>query len=235
MHIVDPWQSIRAGNVSDGLVRLRRSCDGEPSPSHIMELGAAYLWIKKYEMAWELFAKSIQDYPNSMSSFYGMAGVAAWCLGRVREAVQQWRDGLQAKYKDTDGLGVRIPLLLFTASRLEVDSFDGRVALGLLADKARDARIKSWPGPIVLWVLGMSSESELSARIVGQDLVESYDRRWIVSFYRALASRSPGQDATFERAMRELTDTSVEPWTNHDFFLARMWSEEFFLARHAVA
>ena len=234
MKTTDPWHFLRTGEVTQGLKAFKRIHDREPTASHIMELGVAYLWIRQYEEAWGLFRKTIDEYPQSMSSFYGMAGTAKWCLGDTAEAVRQWRDGLESKYADTNGLGLHLPLLLFAASILRPGSFENKVALKLLRDKSRDHRINEWPGPIALLVLGEINESDLRNQCSPADQVLTNDRKWLTTFYEGVLSYRVGNEAESKRAMQRLADTSSPLWTDQDFFLARMWSEEFFLARHEL-
>src|SRR5213595_3977298 len=92
------WDLIRAGKTEEGLRLLKNAYGSKPDASHIMELGAAYLWLREYREAWEHFKKAIDTYPRSNSAFFGMAGVAKWCLNDPEEAVKQWRAGLQAEY-----------------------------------------------------------------------------------------------------------------------------------------
>jgi len=232
MNRTDPWHCLRTGNTAKGLKEFERNYEREPEASEIMELGVAYLWVRQYEKAWEHFRKSIKDYPQSMSSFYGMAGTARWCLGDVIEAVRQWREGLKSDYADTLGLGIHLPLLLLVGSILRPGSFEKQSALKFLEEKARDDRVSDWPGQIALWALGEIDARELRNQCGGHDEVETYDRQWLASFYDGVLSYRVGKEGEFKDTMRRLTDTSGPRWADDDFFLARMWSEEFFLARH---
>jgi hypothetical protein len=232
MKATDPWNSLRKGQVRDGLKVLEQNYDRDPTASHIMELGVAYLWTRQYEKARVIFRRSIDEHPRSMSSFYGMAGTVAWCLGDIADAVKQWRNGLGSAYADTNGLGVHLPLLLLLASLLKPGSFESTAALRLLREKSLDQRIQEWPGPIALLMLGELDKTELRTHCSGTDQVDSDDRRWLAAFYRGVLSYRAGKEAALRRAMRRLTDTSDPLWADQEFFLARMWSEEFFLARY---
>ena len=235
MQASDPWLSLRIGNISEALQIFERSCDKEPTPSHIMELGVAYLWVRQYERARQHFGKAIEEFPLSMSSFYGMAGTATWCLGNITEAVRQWQDGLESKYADTNGLGVQLPLLLLVACLLRPASFEKSIALELLKEKSQDQRIKEWPGPIVLLMLGQLDGRELRNQFPRDDRVEADDSEWLTGFYEGLLSYRVGKEVELKHVMQNLSDTSNSPWRNHDFFLARMWSAEFFIARHEAS
>jgi hypothetical protein len=115
---LNPWHLLRYGDAEQALALLRRVYARQSTPSHIMELGVAYLWTGDYDSARAHFNDAIRKFPRSMSSFYGMAGVAEWCMGECAAAVGDWRAGLNARFADAAGLGIRLPLLLFTASVL---------------------------------------------------------------------------------------------------------------------
>jgi len=161
-----------------------------------------------------------------------MAGTAKWCLGDVQEAVRQWNAGLKAQYADTAGLGLQLPLLLFVASVLRPATFEKTKAEDLLRSKIRDCRARTWPGPIAGWVLAEFQENELRDRCRDANETESRNHYWLTDFYRAIVLHSQGQATDFRDAMRRLVDTSRPEWSDENFFLSRMWGEEFFLARH---
>ncbi len=232
MKATDPWFSLRAGKVTTGLRLFQKNYDRQPTASHIMELGVACLWVEQYERAWKLFRKAVEEYPHSMSSFYGMAGAAAWCLGNVAEAVGQWRNGLESSYADTDGLGIHLPLLLLTASILRPGSFETQMALRILRKKARDHRVQEWPGPIALLALGEICKGQLQNHCSAADDLQTQDREWLATFYEAVLTYRVGESAILKRTMQSLADIASPPWANQEFFLVRMWSEEFFIARH---
>ena len=204
----------------------------EHTPSHIMELGVAYLWAHRYEAAWDHFHSSIVRFPKSMCSFYGMAGVARWCLDDFKESRRQWSDGITAKYQDAAGLGIAMPLLLFTGSILKAGFFDRSEAIDALVERSKDRRIKRWPGPIGNFLLGNIGEADVLAAMESKREIELRDRRWQFKFYRALLSAKDGNLLVFKEEMRKLVDTSQPEWKDDDFFLARVWDEDFFIARH---
>lgn len=227
-----PWTLLRAGNTNVGLEQIRTRYAKEPTPSHIMELGVAYLWSRHYKSAWEHFRAINEQYPQDTSSFYGMAGVAKWCLGEFHEAVEQWQAGLLARFTDTGGLGITLPLLLFTASVLKPHILERRLIEEILNEKYKDPRIKSWPGPVASWILGHINDKELHDQARWNDASVTRDRLWLFGFYRAVQEYSEGTNTIFKKTMRKLADTSAPEWSNEDSFLARIWNEEFFLSRY---
>lgn len=215
----------------DGLKQFKDNYDKDATAAHTMELGVAYLWLQQYENAWAHFRKAITQFPSSMSSFYGMAGTAKWCLGGIDEAIRQWQNGLDCEYADTNGLGVHLPLLLFSGSVLSPGSYETDTAIMLLKEKAKGYRIEDWPGPIARMVLGELSETEIQKECASADLLENQERQWLISFYDGVISYADGERARFVGIMKRLADTCRAEWSNQEFFLSRMWTEEFFLAR----
>jgi hypothetical protein len=127
-----------------------------------------------------------------------------------------------------------MPLLLFTASVLHPAAFGRAEAERLLMEKGRDVRLTEWPGPIAGFVLMLISEGRLRQECISEDETETRDRNWLADFYRGVLDRGEGRISDFKQAMRKLADTSRPEWSDDDFFLGRMWGEEFFLARYEV-
>jgi hypothetical protein len=231
----DPWEQLKKGEAKEGIKQFEANYETEPSASSIMELGVAYMWIRQYAAAWELFSKSIEEYPKSISDFYGMAGTAKWCLNDVSASIHHWIDGLGSQFADTNGLGMHLPLLLFVASVMHPGSHDTYSAEKLLRQKTKDRRVGDWPGPIAQWVLGEIGDPELRAQCLDQDIVEVHDKEWLSEFYQAVRTYDRTKRRTFNLTMRKLSDTTRPEWADDDFFLARMRSEEFFIARHEAS
>src|SRR5690349_2826142 len=103
-----PWNLIRRGDQELAIGKLREAYSHNPSPSRTMELGVAFLWVEDYRSAWEHFDFANRQQPKHSAAFYGMSGVAKWCLNERREAVSQWRAGLGCAYADAAG-GVESP------------------------------------------------------------------------------------------------------------------------------
>ncbi len=108
MENTTPWTLLRAGENEQrrGLLQIQAAHARERSGSTIRELGVAYLWLYQHQQAWEHFREAIEKFPQKGDAFYGMAGVAKWCLGKANEAVSEWRAGLDAKYARASGLGI---------------------------------------------------------------------------------------------------------------------------------
>ena len=82
---------------------MQANFEDDPDASSIMELGVAYLWLKDYAAAWHHFHSANHRQPLYAANFYGMAGVAKWCMNEPNDAVSQWAMGIRCKYADAAG------------------------------------------------------------------------------------------------------------------------------------
>lgn len=231
----NPWHLLRYGDRDRAIALIREAYMREPTPSYIMELGIAYLWIRDYRSAAEHFTNAIGRFPQSMSSFYGMAGVAQWCLQEDGTAVDTWQTGLRAEYADAAGLGVKIPLLLLVASILKPDVFARKKAEVILRKKSNDPRASRWPGALTRLVLGEMSPQELPSPIahVGNERVARQHKEWLVQFYQCILEFGSGAITSSQLAvsMRTATDTTAPQFSDDNYFVDAIWNEEFFIAR----
>ncbi len=248
MEYISPWPLLRAGKSEreQGLRRVQRAYSEDPSPSYSRTLGVALLWLGKYTEAWTHFRSVIETSPTAGDGDYGMAGVAKWCLGKVDEAVSEWRAGLKAKYARASGLNVSSPLLLFFAAIREPRVFDRKLAEKLLLETTKDIRINNWPAPIARLVLDQISEAEFQNHCLGirpgdtgknpfarHSPQEASNCLWLADFYRSVLALEHGTLSDFQDSMGKLSDTSQPEWQDEKYvFTARIWREEFFLARH---
>ena len=216
---------------------MREDYARERTPSHIMRLGIAYLWTGKCEAAWEHFQHAIKTFPLDISSFYGMAGVAKWCMDEPVIATEQWVAGLHSGYAD-GGVGTHLPLLLLCASILRPGIYARREAEQILAQKIEDARVKYWPGPLAMFVLNLINESTLEERsLQGKDQKTPPSAKWLIAFYKRVLELERGDLnlETFKGLMQRMADTSGPEWSNERTFLYLLWNEEFFIARHEAS
>lgn len=251
MEYNNPWSLLRGDKTQqeEGLRLVRQAYAEQPdSPPHNMLMGITLLWLEKYGEAWAHFRARIESNPlMSGDADYGMAGIAKWCLGKADEAVTEWHAGLKTKYARASGLGVRMPLLLFFAAIREPRVFDRKSAEKLLRETIADVRIRNWPGPIARLVLDQISETEFQNHCLGirpgdtgknpftrHKPHEVSNCLWLTKFYRAtLALELEDSISDFKGSMRNLSDTSQPEWQDEkNVFTARIWCEEFFLARN---
>jgi tetratricopeptide (TPR) repeat protein len=239
MEYKSPWPLLRAGKgeQEQGLELCRQAYAQNPNASYTMQLGIALLWLKQYAQTWEHFRQAIErkapkGTSNKSDAFYGMAGVAKWCLGERREAIAEWVLGLEAKRARSSGLGVKMPLLLFFASVLSPELYDAAASRKLMLEKTKDTRIQVWPGPILQWILGQNNGGEFLRCCQGRHQQDLQDNLWEAEFYKGLMRFDKHNPSLFKESMRALSDTKQLGWESDDLLLRRIWGEEFFLARH---
>jgi hypothetical protein len=231
MNRISPWHFLRDKDPKRGLALILEAYPQEPTPSYVMQLGIAYLWVRDYAAAGEHFQAAIRTDRHPPNSFYGMGGVAKWCIGDSVEAVKLWRAGdLDAHFADAGGLGITLPLLLFVASILQPEVFSRADACNILNAKIKDPRVKNWPGPLARFVLDPDDEYTLP----GVHDRDTQHRKWLKHFYEAILefNRKNSSLRGFRERMMALADTSQPEWSEEKSFLSLLWSEEFFIARH---
>ena len=227
---ISPWILLRAGNRDEGLRRLREDFVEKQSASNTMRLGVAYLWMGDFEAAFAHFDAVNQRKPYHTDAFYGMAGVAKWCLNVKEEAVALWKAGLKCAYADAAG-GVRLPLLLCVASVLSPKSFPRTEAEKLLRARTGGGRI--WPGPLGNYVLGHLDEAGLIGRCVNRDGSEYFLGRWQADFYFGLRAYDRGDVTRFQELMRKVVvidDDDFDMENHRARFVRKFWHAEFFIA-----
>jgi hypothetical protein len=202
--------------------------------SRTMQLGIAYLWLRKYDAAFEHFNKAIHIRLIAGDVFFGMAGVAKWCLGKPNDAVSLWSDGLSVRYARSNGLAIRMPLLLFYASVVRPGIYKTESAQNLLEEKLLDRRINVWPGPIAKRILGRIDRDELRIQVRAEQDGIICNRLWLAEFYELLIQFQKIEGQTRRDSLRDWCDISKPEWSNEKVFLNRVWCEEYFLARHEV-
>jgi hypothetical protein len=129
---------------------------------------------------------------------------------------------------------MKLPLLLYMASVFEPRSYSRAAAETLLGIKAKDRRVKAWPVPIALWLLEQITQAELRKRCEDHNEVETRVHHWLADFYFGVHLCAAGEQQQFKDAMHKVSDTSRPEWSEEDLFLARIWSEEFFIARRTA-
>jgi tetratricopeptide (TPR) repeat protein len=231
---------MRRGEVAEALRQMRESFDEEWTPEYSMpsctsealELGAAYLWLKDYESAREHLDKFNRQYPRHAHNTYDMAGVARWCIGKRDEAVDQWRRGLDVDYADS-GYGIKPVLLLFFASIVQPGSYSTTNAKELLAKRLDDPRTERWPGPIAEFILGRIDVQSVREKAIDKNEAETAASNWEINFWQGVLEYSRGNEVGYGEAMRAAGRLS---WESYDacqrLFLSKLWSPEFYLARH---
>jgi hypothetical protein len=229
------WEYILRGSVNQGLALLKERYAHERMPAAITSVGVAYLWLKRYAVAWEHFQNAIKTYPHTMDGFYKMAGVAKWCMNEPEIAIQQWQLGLRAQYTEGAG-GVSSALLLFAASILRPEVIPRKDAKQFLMKKvqAKSAFARNWPSQLGKFVLGFIDEEALREACVGVNELDTHSRSWLAPFYEDIlefGDENIPQDE-LRRRMRRRADINLGELRERQKVLSILWKEEFFMARH---
>ena len=145
-------------------------------------LGEAYLCDRQYENAADAYVKANRiadenDRPriehmgkdpakNRTGHHLDRLGTAYWLAGKHDLAKATWRSYVEGNlageiiYGDAAG-GVTPGLLLWYTGLLTKDDKTCKDALKYLANRAKRSRIKSWPGPLALMILGKKTAGEI--------------------------------------------------------------------------
>ena len=144
-----PWKLLRGSRQDQSLAveKLLRAYKRERALSEVVSLSAGYFWTRKFAEVAEFADAENKSSHYIRSTTHAIAGTARWCMGDIGGAVTRWRAGLKPDYADANGVGIEIPLLLFTASVLEPSCVEQDEILKLIETKSKDRRImpQSWP------------------------------------------------------------------------------------------
>lgn len=113
-----------------------------------------------------------------------------------------------------------------------------REAVEVLEAKAKDAKVRHWPGPLAQFVLNQIDEGTLNERSM-EHLSKKISprRKWQIDFYRHVLEleRALVSPTEFREMMGALVDTSRPQWSNHEDFTQLVRNPEFYIARHEIA
>lgn len=240
MTMENPWKHLRYGNADEGIKILRDAHSHALLPTHIMELGVAYLWIGDYHAASEHFQQAIKREPLLHTAYYAMAGVAFWCIEQPGAAVRIWHAGLGAHFSEGAG-GIQLPLLMLAASILRPGSFSKEEAATIvkerIEDPVRKSWLKNWPGRLAEFALGLTDKAGVTQQSRSKREDETRYRQWQADFYVNVIEYGRGNIAEMElkEAMQRISDISRPEWSEERGFLSLLWSKEFFIARYEAS
>jgi tetratricopeptide (TPR) repeat protein len=243
-HKSTKWEQLRSGETG-GIDVLRETFVKGSDPASILDLGIAYLWLGQYNAAWEHFQHVIETSPLSPARFYGMAGVAKWCLGDYDAAASLWKAGSDIAGTEGEEATVGLALLRLAASVFEPDGRTHKVqAWAVLSSMLPSSSSEGWPGTLIHVVLGMRPTVELPKEPNITTKTEEHQREWLADFYRAVQqfhrSFPPQHDLASQRTsemkltMRQLMDIDRYQWASISGFRSLISQEEFFIARALV-
>jgi hypothetical protein len=231
----DFWALLRCGKTPEGLSHMQEVYRTDSGTSEAMELGVAYLWLQEYEKAYQHFQTFNEKYPLHSSVTYAMAGTAKWCMDQPIDAVKCWKIGLNSEFSDTAGLGFKLPLLLYFTSVVRPNILPASEAMLLLSAKSDDSRAKGWGGSLARFVQGKINEDELRKECPGRHDDETILHHWVADFYVAVVAHANRNEIRYLDLMRRVASLSWSDYdSNNRAFLSKLWSGEFFLARHEL-
>ncbi len=232
-----PWTLLRCGEIGSGILLMQEEFKREPSPSHVLQLGVAYLLAEQYQAASRHFQHAIATDRAPGEILYALAGVAEWCVDNYSAAVSHWQTGAMARYA-VGGVCIHSPMLLLAASIIRPTTFSKELAESMLSEKVKDPRAGNWPGTLGRFVLGMIDETSLEASWVGY-IAQNVrgvppHRKWMTRFYKKVLERGREEISIidFRKLMRLMVDTSQPDWSHEGDFVHLVRNAEFFVARH---
>ena len=240
MNMKTPWDYLRCGKIELGLNAIRKHYELNPSASHTMELGVAYLWMGNYVAAEQLFQHAIKTDPTPGDIFYGMVGTAMWSMNHPELAVRCWQSGLDAPYA-VGGVGFKLPLLLFLTSVLRPGVYNRQKAEEILLKRIENPRASSWPGPLAQFIVGQIDKTTLEKAWIGNlgQKVRGIlpQLKWVTELYEVAlqVARGSWSLARFQQQMQHMVDISQPEWSDERNFLLLLWHPEFFVARHEAS
>lgn len=219
------WHFLRVGRQQEAIDLYTACFEKSGKYIYLYNRGLAHFEAGHYEAALEDFRLvTANENPNFIADTYFIyQGICYWYLNQPSKVLPIWEKGLTAPYTDAAG-GVVLPsLLLYGAERLHNPDYR-KHALQLLRKHAR-RKLRGWPGPIVPFLLGKITITELyqNAQATPSDILRS---RWQcqADFYAALRAWREGDGDTFKTSMKRCAEN---PYGYHEV--------EYYLARWEVA
>jgi len=232
---MDAWCKLRAGQIEDALSQMVSEYKRDTgNPSAAIQIGVTYMWLGEWQRAWEHFRGFIENSSTSTDVMAKFAGVAKWCAGDRVLAIQQWKLGLDADYTDPSG-GVTIPLHLYFAAAacptmLSIAEMDS-----LIRQPTREQIGVGYPGLLARVALGELSSAGALREAQETDPHGSRQHPWKIAFWEGVHQLASGNKHRFLKQMSVVADLDWEDFDrSQPDFIDRIWSSEFFLARHYV-
>ncbi len=139
-------------------------------------------------LARDVSVAAIERFGNMFQCFYDNLGVCEWLLNDPQKAIESWRGALRTSYGDSSG-HMRTKLLLWFSGVMRDDERVRNEAVTLLERAIGTLRGKHWPGAIARYILGKSSEEEVTAAAKVVDQLHNLDRerRLALLYFGAMA------------------------------------------------
>jgi hypothetical protein len=202
------------------------------NPSAAIQVGVTYMWLGEWQLAWDHFREVIERGSKTTDIFPKFAGTAKWCAGHRECAIQHWELGLGAGYTDASG-GITIPLHLYFAAAA-CPTLLCITDMGSLIRRSVQANV----GAGYPRLLGRVALGELSVADALREAKESdpngiREHPWKIAYWEGVHQLASGNEQGF---LKEVAFVANLDWETFDrcpaSFIRRLWSSEFFLARH---
>lgn len=204
----DPWTLIRFGELEAAHKLL--TADVKQMPRDVptrMNRGICQLAMADYEGALSDFRQVSMLSPDSDAGAL-MSGVTLWRLGRLGEAILEWRQGCEATITDAAG-GIEAPaLLLFAAVRTQDKELEHESTMRL-RKRWKSKLAQRWPGPIAGYLLTKVEERAFLINQTFLNPVLEARRQCKTSFWIGIQHlRLSGQDDYVARLQAAIKDES---------------------------
>lgn len=228
----DIWEELCNGRIAETIQLMRDRYAAAPKPGSSISLISALLWDKQFASAWEVANDVIDRNPLLNAKIYEFSGTSLWCMDRQGEAVTSWRTGLECAYADGAG-GASLPLLLFFASVRTPELIGSAEARSLLEARARDRRVRSWPGAYVRFLLDEIDEEQLRLTHARESPPSAILCRLMVDFYVAVKGLCHGDAEKYGQMMRQAAESSLRDFNTCRDVCAR--KAEYSIAQYEAA
>ena len=238
---MDPWEMVLAHRYSEAMRRYEAELKIQPDDTGLLaEYATTLLNLGRLNEAlahlWRANALLNQELMGESQPYLTDIGAILWLLGRRDEAIRTFRASVNGildgsiKFADNAG-GVSQGLLLWYAGLTALDETAKEDALNYLRKLARKPRIKYWPGPLALFVLGRQSHGDVLWEASGGSEIDDailqarsdlLKRRQLTQalFYFAVQRRSDGLEEECREGMRKCASLE-NPVLEVEWYLAR--------------
>lgn len=218
------WDLLIEGNTVAAIQLFEAEFEKTGQPSHLFNMALGLLDLGQLERARDCFLKVIRLADVTVESHAVFLGTVQWMMGQTSQAVESWRRGQAAEFRDAAGGISSATALWYAATRLgdsELKSDAARILKRFWPVK--DVRGRSrWPGEkaIAGYILGIvQAEDFLEKWTVENHTLESR-RLCRAYFWVAVADRGL---SNLEKSnyLRLASTRSRRAILEYEFFLSR--------------
>lgn len=226
---MDAWDRLRNGDNDEALRVMLQEYRKDNTLSSAIQLGVVHMLLYEWRLASKHFEDFIRHSKHSADVMFKLLGTAKWCSGDEEGAIVAWQRGLDTDYSDSSG-GVTIPLHLYFAS---LSSFNYLNVTKIEEQLLPFSQKIEYPGLLASVALG-NMDVEVALRYAGKsDPHGEVEHQWKILFWNGLYQLKCRNYKAFRERMTVSSNVSWELYDNDKgAFIDRIWSSEYFLARH---